>query len=228
MQREKAALEEELGDISNVEDGQESEDEGSIASDLYSISSFGVDLDVEALVKRLKNGTYHVPQFQRQYVWSQTDASKFIESLLLGLPVPGIFLYKESDTRNLVIDGQQRLKSLLKYSSGLFRDKKFKLTGLKTKWDGLSYTELDDDDRNRLEQAVVHATVFKQDTPTESMDSVYDLPPAGPSLMTRVCGFGLDSRRFRAGQARRARSPQIAQASGALRPVFCSRAMSVA
>ena len=55
-----------------------------------------------------------------------------------------------------------------------------------------------------------------------------DLPPAGPSLMTRVCGFGLDSRRFRAGQARRARSPQIAQASGALRPVFCSRAMSVA
>ncbi|KAJ30998.1 DUF262 domain-containing protein, partial [Sulfitobacter pontiacus] len=193
MQREKAALEEELGDISNVEDGQESEDEGSIASDLYSISSFGVDLDVEALVKRLKNGTYHVPQFQRQYVWSQTDASKFIESLLLGLPVPGIFLYKESDTRNLVIDGQQRLKSLLKYSSGLFRDKKFKLTGLKTKWDGLSYTELDDDDRNRLEQAVVHATVFKQDTPTESMDSVYDLPPAGPSLMTRVCGFGLDS-----------------------------------
>ena len=55
-----------------------------------------------------------------------------------------------------------------------------------------------------------------------------DLPPAGPSLMTRVCGFGLDSCRFRAGQARRARSPQIAQASGALRPVFCSRAMSVA
>jgi len=79
MQSEKAALEAELGDIKNVDDGDENDE--SIASDLYSISSFGVDLDVEALVKRLKNATYHVPDFQRQYVWSQNDASKFIESL---------------------------------------------------------------------------------------------------------------------------------------------------
>ena len=176
MHDERAALEEELNDISNVEDGQESDEEESIASDLYSISSFGVDLDVEALVKRLKNETYYVPDFQRQYVWSQTDASKFIESLLLGLPVPGIFLYKETDTtKHLVIDGQQRLKSLLKYNSGIFRERKFRLTGLKTKWDGLSYEELDEDDRDRLDQAIVHATIFKQDTPTENMDSVYEV-----------------------------------------------------
>lgn len=176
MHNEKAALEEELVDIGNVEDDQESDDEESIASDLYSISSFGVDLDVETLVKRLNNQTYYVPDFQRQYVWSQTDASKFIESLLLGLPVPGIFLYKESDTtRHLVIDGQQRLKSLLKYSSGVFRERKFRLIGLKSKWDGLSYQELDDEDRNRLDQAIVHATIFKQDTPTENMDSVYEV-----------------------------------------------------
>lgn len=175
MQRDKAALEEELGDISNVEDGQEDEEEDSIASDLYSISSFGVDLDVEALVKRLKNKTYHVPDFQRQYVWSQTDASKFIESLLLGLPVPGIFLYKETDTRNLVIDGQQRLKSLLKFYEGVFRDRKFVLTGLKSKWNNLSYNELNDEDRSRLDQATVHATIFKQDTPTQNMDSVYEV-----------------------------------------------------
>lgn len=176
MKNDKAALEEELGDIENVEDLQDSLDDESIASDLYSISSFGVDLDVEALVKRLKNGTYYVPNFQRQYVWSQTDASKFIESLLLGLPVPGIFLYKESDTtKHLVIDGQQRLRSLQKYSSGIFREQKFRLIGLKSKWDGLSYDELDDGDRDRLDQAIVHATIFKQDTPTENMDSVYEV-----------------------------------------------------
>lgn len=172
----KAALEEELEDITNVEDNQEDDEDESIASDLYSISSFGVDLDVEALVKRLNNKTYHVPEFQRQYVWSRTDASKFIESLLLGLPVPGIFLYKEPDTtRHLVIDGQQRLKSLQKYYSGLFQERKFRLTGIKSKWEGKSYLELDEDDRNRLDQAVVHATIFKQDTPTENMDSVYEV-----------------------------------------------------
>lgn len=176
MHNEKAALEEELGDLKNVDDGHDIDDDESIASDLYSISSFGLDLDVEVLVKRLKNGSYYVPDFQRQYVWSQNDASKFIESLLLGLPVPGIFLYKESDTtKHLVIDGQQRLKSLLKYNSGLFRERKFRLTGLKSKWNGASYQELDEDDQDRLDQAVVHATIFKQDTPTENMDSVYEV-----------------------------------------------------
>ncbi|MEY8827903.1 hypothetical protein AB9K34_05750, partial [Sedimentitalea sp. XS_ASV28] len=43
-----------------------------------------------------------------------------------------------------------------------------------------------------------------------------DLPPFGPSFITRVCGFDLDNHGFRFGQARRARSPQIAQALGAL------------
>jgi hypothetical protein len=55
-----------------------------------------------------------------------------------------------------------------------------------------------------------------------------DLPPAGPSLMTRVCGFDFGSRRFRVWQARQARSPQIAQAPAALALAFCSPAKSAA
>jgi len=55
-----------------------------------------------------------------------------------------------------------------------------------------------------------------------------DLPPAGPSFITRVCMLDLGIRLRRLAQARRARSPQIAQALGALAAVFCSRAMSVA
>ncbi len=53
-----------------------------------------------------------------------------------------------------------------------------------------------------------------------------DLPPGRPSFITRV--WFVDSRRFRFGQARRARSPQIAQAPGALLPGSCSRAKNAA
>lgn len=55
-----------------------------------------------------------------------------------------------------------------------------------------------------------------------------DLPPLGPSFITRVCGFEIGSRVGRSGQARRARSPQIAQASGALRAASGSRARNAA
>jgi hypothetical protein len=169
------SLKSELDDLENVDDNAQDEDV-STSADLFTISSYGVDYNVDHLVKRIKNKVYYIPEFQRAYVWSQNDASKFIESLLLGLPVPGIFLYKESDTpRHLVIDGQQRLKSLAAFFNGLFKERKFKLSGLKTKWDGLAINELDDDDRIRLEDAVVHTTIFKQDSPSENMDSVYEV-----------------------------------------------------
>src|SRR6266851_1314346 len=62
----------------------------------YSITSYGVDYPVDSLVKRITKGDIVIPKFQRGYVWSLKEASRFVESLLLGLPVPGIFLSKET------------------------------------------------------------------------------------------------------------------------------------
>src|ERR1700730_12915827 len=76
----------------------------------FSITSYGADYTVDSIISRLKSEAFYVPKFQRRFVWSQRHASRFIESLLMGLPVPGIFLYKEAKTnRHLVVDGQQRL-----------------------------------------------------------------------------------------------------------------------
>ena len=79
----------------------------------YTISGYGADFDVEGLVRRLNRGDIEIPEFQRTFVWNQTRASRFVESLLMGLPVPGIFLYRDKGSQTLrVIDGQQRLLSL--------------------------------------------------------------------------------------------------------------------
>ena len=79
----------------------------------YVITSYGADYPVDSLMKRIKDKVIFIPPFQRQFVWNINEASKFIESLILGLPVPGIFLSKEKDThRLLVVDGQQRLTTL--------------------------------------------------------------------------------------------------------------------
>ena len=94
----------------------------------FSISSYGADYTVDSLVKRMRGGAFKIPQFQRKFVWTLKHSSKFIESLLMGLPVPGIFLYKEADTNeHLVIDGQQRLLTLQKFYDGFFNDKSFDL-----------------------------------------------------------------------------------------------------
>jgi Protein of unknown function DUF262 len=166
-------LQQDLDDLANVDDIEE---DVSTTGELFSISSFGVDYPVETLVSRMGKELFYIPPFQRAFVWSQNQCSRFIESLLLGLPVPGIFLFKEADSgKHLVIDGQQRLKSLQYFVGGLINGREFALTELKTKFNNRTYKTLDEADRARLDDAVIHATVFKQDLPEGEINSVYEV-----------------------------------------------------
>lgn len=140
----------------------------------FTISSYGADYTVDSLVKRMRGGAFTIPPFQRKFVWTLKHSSKFIESLLMGLPVPGIFLYKEAETnKHLVIDGQQRLLTLQMFYDGLFKDKKFRLEGVREPWLNKSYDELDSADVLKLDDSIVHATIFKQDSPGDVLDSIY-------------------------------------------------------
>ena len=61
------------------------------------------------------------PDFQRNYVWDTARASRFIESLLVDMPTPHIFLGEEDDGSLMVIDGHQRLETIFKYLQPLLR-----------------------------------------------------------------------------------------------------------
>ncbi len=140
----------------------------------FSISSYGADYTVDSLVKRMRAGVFKIPEFQRQFVWTTKHASKFIESLLMGLPVPGVFLYKEADTNeHLVIDGQQRLRTLQAFYDGILRGKEFKLQGVREPWLNRTYKTLDPADVLKLDDSIVHATIFKQEKPEDVLDSIY-------------------------------------------------------
>jgi hypothetical protein len=142
----------------------------------YSITSYGADYTVDGVVKRISNGDIYIPPFQRHFVWSLKQASRFIESLLLGLPVPGIFLSKEYDTgKHLVIDGQQRLRTLQYFYAGLWEPtkKEFALKGVQPQFDKVTYKTLKLEDRRRLDDSILHATIVKQDEPSDDNSSVY-------------------------------------------------------
>lgn len=88
--------------------------------DEYDIISSPNDWNVATIVNFIQSGAVKIPPFQRNYVWDIKRASKLIESLLLGLPVPQVFLYEEDRNSFLVIDGQQRLLSLFFFLNGRF------------------------------------------------------------------------------------------------------------
>ena len=158
-----------------IEDPQDGDDEiGGIIR--YSISSYGADMPVDGIVDRLNREDIYIPPFQREFVWTHTQASRFIESLLIGLPVPGIFMFKEPDSRKLmVVDGQQRLRTLQCFHDGVLRGREFSLLGVSEELSGKTYRSLTDKDRRDLNDSILHATIFQQDRPSKDRSSIYSI-----------------------------------------------------
>jgi uncharacterized protein with ParB-like and HNH nuclease domain len=120
-------LEEEVQSENWFEDYAEDAEEDQI--DEYDITATPNDFNVLTLNSFVEAGTVKIPGFQRNFVWDITRASKLIESLILGLPVPQLFLYEQSRNKFLVIDGQQRLMSIYYFIKRRFprKDKRAEL-----------------------------------------------------------------------------------------------------
>lgn len=156
-------------------------------SEVEPVSYSGTDFDAEGLVRRLDRGDIVIPNFghqhdalelasfQRGFVWRKSQMDRFIESLLLGFPIPGIMLVQQTDKRYLVLDGQQRLKTLQSFYSGLHADKVFTLENVAAEYKGLTYRKLSPEQRRTLDNTFIQATIVRTDGSRESLESIYQV-----------------------------------------------------
>jgi hypothetical protein len=147
----------------------------------------GSDFDVEGLVRRLDRGDIVIPTFghgdsgletagfQRRFVWNRPQMDRFVESLLLGYPIPGIFLVQQADKRYLVLDGQQRLRTVAAFYSGLHDGREFALKNVGKPFVDLTYKTLTEEQRRTLDNTFIQATVVKTDGSAASLDAIYQV-----------------------------------------------------
>ncbi|HEV2520004.1 MAG TPA: DUF262 domain-containing protein [Thermoplasmata archaeon] len=95
----------------------------------FDLTSSPNDFNIATIYSFIEAGSIRVPSFQRNFIWDQKRSSKLIESLILGLPVPQIFLFEKARNTFQVIDGQQRLMSIYYFIKGRFprREKRVEL-----------------------------------------------------------------------------------------------------
>lgn len=148
----------------------------------------GQDFDIHGLVRRLNDEHILIPHygvaddrilaagFQRAFVWTRSQMDRFIESVLLGYPIPGIFLVKQlSDNRYLVLDGQQRLTTLQRFHEGVHDGREFVLRNVADEFKGLTYKTLPDDLRRQFDDTFIQATLVNSDGSSESLEAVYQI-----------------------------------------------------
>lgn len=160
---------------------QEEKNDAYSNDDLYNLNSWGADLSFRELVTMYEENELMKPELQRYYVWDKPEASRFIESILLGLPIPSIFLANTQDGKKLIIDGYQRIMTVYDYmKKGVWRKdgKTFKLSNtekINPKYRGKTYNELPEQDQRRLKSSTIHAIVFEQKSPNDKDTSLYQV-----------------------------------------------------
>lgn len=134
------------------------------------------------------------PDYQRNYRWSDIKASRFIESILLNIPVPVIYLAEESDGSYTIIDGQQRITSLFRYMksselSSVFPDEQLtelEITDLLIRDDinTVKYTSLEPIDRSTLAKRPIRCIVVLNESDSTLKYEVFERLNTGSSQLT--------------------------------------------
>lgn len=152
-------------------DGDDEEDEANIA---YDIASYPSDLTLSVINEMWTNKDIVIPEYQRNFVWSIKQSSLLIESFLIGLPVPQVFFYVDEENKSQVIDGQQRIMSVIYYLTGYFgsenvqgKKQVFRLHGLdeENPFYRKRFEDLSDSHQRKLKSAVLRAINIRQLNP---------------------------------------------------------------
>jgi hypothetical protein len=150
------------------EDSQASQADGQARRIFTRIS----DPTVKDLFDRYKDGDLILqPDFQRYFVWDATKSSRLIESVMLDVPLPIVYLAEESDGSESVIDGQQRLTSFFRFLDG-----RLALSGLKIRADlnGLQFAQLEKALQTKLKRSTIRTITLLKESEKELKFEIFE------------------------------------------------------
>jgi len=188
-----AALLPELLDT-DAEDELGGDEEAEAGAARYDLLTYPADWTLEVLHSKWTKGEIRAAEMQRRYVWQLPQASKLIESFLLGLPVPPLYLYQSPTAKPLeVIDGLQRLKTVCDFLDGYFGEETasgarrvFRLQLAKpSRWASCKFDELGGEDMDQLKNSVLRTFIMRQITPNDntSIFHVFERLNTGGTLL---------------------------------------------
>ena len=206
-----AALTPEAGTSSSIEGNGASaeerieglEDQGAPWGD-YPIDSILIRQEprtVRDVVRRIKRGTYILnPDFQRDFLWDVPTQSKLIESILMRIPLPVLYLAENDDGKVVVVDGLQRLSTFQRF---LADELTLRLPD-RADLDGQRFSDLPEKLQNRVEDCSLTLYSIDSKVPERARLDIFDRVNSGVPLtrqQMRNCLYMGQATRFLADEA---------------------------
>ena len=129
------------------------------------------DYPIEVLVDKFRSDDFYIPDYQRQFIWDEATKNRFIESVLLGLPIPFMFFSDNEDGRCEIIDGAQRTQTLEEF---LYNDLVLKGLDKLTTINGFSFQDLPEIFQRKFKGRTLRIIVLADTTTLETRQDIFN------------------------------------------------------
>jgi hypothetical protein len=147
------------------------------------IEFYLTEYSVEILASKVKNKEFVVPSYQRSFTWEDDRKSRFIESVLLGLPIPFLFFWEMPDGKLEIVDGSQRLRTLEEFVHGDFR-----LGDLEslTKLSKFTFSELPESRRRKINNRSIRGIVLNEHADEQARFDLFERINTGSKIANQA------------------------------------------
>ncbi|MCO2170819.1 DUF262 domain-containing protein, partial [Pseudomonas aeruginosa] len=128
----------------------------------------------------LKRNVLFIPEYQREFTWDERRSSKLIESILLGLPIPFIFVAENSDGAWEIVDGSQRIRAI-----HYFVTNNLQLTGLEslTQANGIKFDNLENSRKGKFLDTALRLIILSEETTDDVKKDMFERINRGSDLL---------------------------------------------
>lgn len=136
--------------------------------------------DDEVEVAKKKFNYIYIPEYQRDFTWDEIRQSKLIESIILGLPIPFIFVAENRDSSWEIVDGSQRIRTIHS-----FLNNELCLQGLKsiTSLNGYKFEDLDTSRQGKILNTALRLIVLSEETTDDVKKDMFERINRGSDLL---------------------------------------------
>ncbi|GAB1420553.1 hypothetical protein MASR2M15_06540 [Anaerolineales bacterium] len=144
------------------------------------IEFYLTEYTVELLAYKLKNDDIEVPAYQREFTWEDKRKSRFLESLIMGLPIPFLFFWENPGTGKLeIVDGSQRIRTIAE-----FLDNDFELGDLEqlSLLSGFRFEDLPESRQRKIKNRSIRGIVLNEHADAEARFDLFERINTGSKI----------------------------------------------
>ncbi len=135
------------------------------------IDFYITEYSVELLANKMRDGAFVVPDYQRAFTWEKDRKSRFIESLIMGLPIPFLFFWEMGNGNLEIVDGSQRLRTIEEFILGEFELGKLSSLSHLSKF---KFSDLPDSRRRKIGNRSIRGIVLNEHADEQARFDMFD------------------------------------------------------